>query len=289
MQRLYATLTKEQADVYALVLSSAGVPCLLKKDGGNGWSLWVAEHLADSARQSIERYSLENPNWAPRMDSEDETGIKTYTAVWVCLLLVSAFIAAGNGEEFRRVAESCGVSVREILNGEVYRAATALMLHATPAHLAGNLVGIALFGTAVCSITGPGVGWLAILLTGIAGNLANALVIRSVHLSLGASTAVFGAVGILTAIRFYRKKQVPDRRFKAWLPLAGGLALLGFLGTGTNADLPAHLLGFAAGIIFGLGYARWMHAPLSDRYQALCLSFAIAILAGSWFWAYFSP
>ena len=284
---LYANLTREEADAFGLVLASSGLTYFQVQNGPAGWSLWVAEPTYRPALRSIEQYCRENPGTARPMEAPEHPAVpRTTTAVWVALVLLSSFLAVGGGEAFRSVAESCGASASGIMNGQVFRSATALMLHATPAHLAGNIVGIALFGTAVCGITGPGVGWLLILLTGIIGNLANAFLIRSGHLSVGASTAVFGALGILSAHQFYRKMKIPDRRIKAWLPLAGGLALLGFLGTAAHTDLTAHLFGFAAGIITGLVYARYRHEPPGERVQVLCLSAAVCILAGSWIWAY---
>jgi hypothetical protein len=76
---------------------------------------------------------------------------------------------------------------------------------------------------------------------------------------IGTSTAVFGALGTLSAL------QVPRRR--AWLTLGVGVALLGFLGTGSRADLLAHLFGFAAGVAEGLAVRRMTppHARSASR------------------------
>ena len=289
MRILYENLSREEADTYGLVLSSSGLTDFQVKREQAGWSIRAAEPMYEIARQSIETYRMENPGTAPRVEPEPPVHEKTTTAVWVSLILISAFLATGSGEAFHRMAGLCGASAREIMNGELYRSATALMLHATPAHLAGNVAGIALFGTAVCAITGPGAGWLIILLTGIIGNLANAAFFRSGHLSVGASTAVFGAVGFLSAWQVHRKLRIPGKRIKAWLPLAAGLALLGFLGSGPHTDLTAHLFGFAAGLFIGLIYARVTKHPLSSRYQVLCMAVAVCLLSGSWLRAYFGP
>ena len=288
MRRLCAHLSAEEADDYALVLSSAGLTCFQVKNDSSGWSLWVAESAFETALRSLEKYGAENPGRTPpETPPPPPVGQKTTSGVWVSLLLLASFLATGSDEAFRSLAGLCGASAKDILNGDLYRTATALMLHATPAHLAGNIVGIALFGTAVCRITGAGVGWLTILLTGIVGNLLNAFLFRSGHLSVGASTAVFGAVGILSAYQFHQKRSLPEKRIKSWLPLAGGLALLGLLGAGRHSDLTAHLFGFAAGLMAGLIYARSVKRPLGSRYQVWCLTAAVVILAGSWFWAYF--
>ncbi|HSQ86731.1 MAG TPA: rhomboid family intramembrane serine protease, partial [Desulfobacterales bacterium] len=155
-------------------------------------------------------------------------------------------------------------------------------------HLAGNMVGIAVFGTAVCNITGAGVGWLMILLTGILGNLANAALFRYGHISIGASTSVFGAVGILAAYQLSRKIRIAGQRMKAWLPLAGGLALLGLLGSSKHSDLTAHLFGFIAGILLGLIYDMYLFDLIKKRHQIYCMALTIGTVALSWFRALFS-
>jgi len=186
------------------------------------------------------------------------------------------------------IVREYGASAYDIINGEIYRTVTALMLHSNYAHLASNMAGIAIFGTAVCSITGTGVGWLMILLTGILGNLINAALFRYGHISIGASTAVFGAVGILAAYQLARKIKIPGQRMKAWLPFAGGLALLGFLGAAQHADITAHLFGFIAGIGFGLLYALYLYRLLQTRHQIYCMVAFIGTIVLSWFGVLFS-
>lgn len=283
---LYTNLTREEAETYGLVLAASDLPGYRIKKEDSGWSLWVRDASYASSRLSIETYRAENPDHGYLPAPENPAPPKTYTTLWVCLILIAAYFAAGSGSAFRTMADMCGASAREILNGEIYRTATALMLHATPAHLAGNVAGMALFGTALCRITGPGVAWLMILLTGITGNLANAALFRSDHHSVGASTAVFGAVGILTAYQFYRKINVPGQRIKAWLPLAGGLALLGFLGAGRHTDIMAHLFGFVAGLVIGLAYTVGIGRPPESKFQVSCLVGAAGLLTFSWIWAY---
>jgi len=184
--------------------------------------------------------------------------------------------------ELETIAREYGSSAFDILNGEIYRTVTSLMLHSNYLHLAGNIAGIVIFGTAVCNITGTGAGWLLILLTGILGNLVNAAMFKYGHVSIGASTALFGAVGFLAAYQFCKKIRFADTRMKAWLPLAAGLALLGFLGTGARSDLTAHLFGFMAGICLGLLYALYLHRFLEKKHQIDCFAVTIGTVVVSW-------
>jgi membrane associated rhomboid family serine protease len=75
---------------------------------------------------------------------------------------------------------------------------------------------------------------------------------------------------------------------KAWLPIAGGLALLGFLGTGRHSDLMAHLFGFMAGIGLGILYALFLGRLLEKRHQIYCMAATIGTVVLSWSRALFS-
>jgi membrane associated rhomboid family serine protease len=158
------------------------------------------------------------------------------------------------------------------------------MIHADLLHLVGNLVGIALFGAAVATLCGWGLGWLMVLVSGGLGNALNAVFFGADHLSVGSSTAIFGALGILSAIQFTRRIRLAGERLRALLPLGGGLALLAVLGTAQNSDLLAHLFGFAAGLILGGGFALLAQAPPGRHCQFYALA-ATAALIGSAAWA----
>ena len=75
---------------------------------------------------------------------------------------------------------------------------------------------------------------------------------------------------------------------KAWLPFAGGLALLGFLGSSKHSDLTAHLFGFMAGICLGLLYALYLCYLLEKRHQIYCMATTIGIVFLSWYRILFS-
>ena len=69
---------------------------------------------------------------------------------------------------------------------------------------------------------------------------------------------------------------------KAWLPIAGGLALLGLLGSGRHSDLTAHLFGFMAGICIGVLYAMFLGRLIEKKHQVYCMSATIVAIALSW-------
>jgi rhomboid protease GluP len=284
---LCENLTQDQADTYGLVLDAYGLPYSTIRSG-SGWKILVDETIHDRARELIEQYIEENQHSLLTDAQKRETYQRTYTGIWVSLILMACSIAVNMSGSVEKIIREYGASAYYILNGEIYRTVTALMLHSSYPHLAGNMVGIAIFGTAVCNITGAGVGWLMILLTGILGNLANAALFRYGHISIGASTSVFGAVGILAAYQLSRKMKIAGQRMKAWLPLAGGLALLGLLGSSKHTDLTAHLFGFIAGIFLGLIYDMYLCYFLEKKHQIYCMAITIGTVVLSWSRALFS-
>ena len=280
-------LTQDQADTYGLVLVAYGIPYeTIRSD--SGWEILVDETIHDRAQELIEQYIEENQDSLLPDAQKTETYQRTFTGIWVSLILMAISIAVNMSGSVEKIVREYGASAYYILNGEIYRTVTALMLHTSYPHLAGNMVGIAIFGTAVCNITGAGVGWLMILLTGILGNLANAALFRYGHISIGASTSVFGAVGILAAYQLSRKMKIAGQRMKAWLPLAGGLALLGLLGSSKHADITAHLFGFIAGIFLGLIYDMYLCYVLEKKHQIYCMGLTIGTVVLSWSRALFS-
>lgn len=281
----FKNLSADQANTYGLVLSSSGISHRSRK-GEHGWDISVNDAEYEKALNVVEQYLKENPNFHRTDEHLSYKYHKTFTGLWISAILLVCHVAITTVNDSGVFIRAYGSSAFHILRGELYRSVTSLMIHANVLHLAGNVLGIAIFGTAVCTITGWGVGWLMILVSGVAGNLLNAVFYKTDHLSVGASTAVFGAIGILAAQQFFKKFRLPGQRMRAWLPLGGGLALLSILGSGKHADLTAHLFGFMAGIILGALYGVLVKRPAAGAYQACFLLIALSVLVVSWMWAF---
>ena len=71
-------------------------------------------------------------------------------------------------------------------------------------------------------------------------------------------------------------------RKKAWLPLAGGLALLGFIGAGEHSDLTAHAFGFTAGIGLGILFESFFHNGGKETGGIKYWVISILMVAGAW-------
>lgn len=282
MIELYEHLTAAQANLCGLILTASGIPFRARK-GVNGWSIRVGAHHYKASRRAITEYFKENRDARPLIeDPPAPAGQRSYAGIWIAAVLAVFYYAVACTGNVDKVWTVFGASANRIMDGEIYRTVTALMLHADLAHLAGNMAGTAVFVSAVCYITGWGVGTLMVLMSGILGNFVNAAMYQSGHLSIGASTAIFGAVGILSGYQFLRKRRFKEKRFSAWVPLLGGLALLGMLGTGAHVDLMAHFFGFCAGIVLGAMYAFRFYRIPAAGVQAVCLAIAVFLVALSW-------
>ena len=203
-------------------------------------------------------------------------------------LLIACFVWQGQSE----IVTSGQADAVAIVAGEQWwRAVTALTLHADVVHLVSNVVSGLGFAFFVCRFFGAAAGWLLVLLSGVAGNVLNAMVYYpEPHYSIGASTSVFGALGLLTGVGLWAAVSAPDRRLTLprWLvPLFGGLTLLGLFGVGEgNVDVAAHISGFLCGVVFGaLGACvqRWF--VWLQRWAPLVGGLALFLIGGAWWLA----
>lgn len=247
-------LTKQQARSWALVLDSRSIPCCIES-AGTSWHLLVPEHQLESACRELLLYEEANQNWPPPVPISQQLIENTLPTISVLLLLATFHNLTRIGLSFADYGlldlhEIGTAHAAEIRSGQWWQCITALTLHADLPHLLSNLAIGGTFIILLCRELGSGPAWSLLLASGALGNLFNAWVQSPDHRSVGASTAVFGAVGILTAISTVRYRHHLQQR---WLiPVAAGLALLAILGTeGKNTDLGAHLFGFCFGLIFG--------------------------------------
>jgi membrane associated rhomboid family serine protease len=276
MQRLFAHLSSESAKTYGLVLAATGIPYKIGRSERK-FHIDVSLQNRSAACNAIARYLEEN--YKPALTKRILIGMpvqKSFSALFVALVPVVIHWAIIPGYEKQIFVKSFGSNAQQILAGDLFRCVTALFLHVDAAHLLSNVAGLVVFGTAVAVNYGWGVGWLCILLTGAGGNWITALWYQQAHISIGASTAVFAAVGLSAAMTFWIFKQQHERSWRSWTPLAGGLALLGLLGAAPHTDLLAHLFGFISGLSVGLIYGyRHRRLGLPVQFAAAILSAAI--------------
>jgi len=267
-----------------LVLMSMQIPAESVFQAG-WWALLVAADDAPAAVEELAAYRVENqrkPKARPVRVPVLSGGV-TGMFIYVFVLVLVAILA--NRWTFGLDWKSAGaMRAGPLLDGEWWRAVTALTLHSDAGHLTANLVFGIVFGLLASSALGGGVAWCGILLAGALGNALNAVVQSPTHASIGASTAVFAALGIIVshALRYW--SALGGGWLRRWSPMVGGIVLLAYTGTGgERTDVVAHLTGFIAGLLLG-----WAGSRMPTRYldrpdvQATAAATGLLLLASSW-------
>ena len=243
--------TKRQAMDWSLVLTSQGIEHVIERGDETGWVLMISAREYEKARDHIHQYRLENMGWLWRRPIfKPGLFFDWSSTAWVFLIIVFFWWSEARAD-LRSLGGMDGVALR---HDEWWRLFTATWLHADLTHLAMNAVfGLVLVGLAMGRY-GPGTGLLAAYLAGVGGNVAAWLIGGESHRALGASGVVMGALGLVAVQSFtflHRRNPYTARLFVSGI-LGGGL-LFAFLGLGPETDVAAHLGGFVAGILFGLG------------------------------------
>lgn len=220
------------------------------------YRLLVQPQAAAAVREQLACFDRESVGWPPRPPADHAAAHPVEFAtplLWAAAVLV-VFCLQGRQPGWLEAGELDAHAVFD--RGEWWRPASALFLHADVAHLMSNLLsGIFVFA-AVLTTIGLQRGWLLVAIASFAGNLAAAaLNYPGEYRSLGASTAIFAGLGLLTgrAIRMVASSAGPHRWRAMFVPLATGLTVLGLYGAGdVHVDVLAHLTGFVAGLVGGI-------------------------------------
>jgi membrane associated rhomboid family serine protease len=254
-----ATADRNRVDRWALVLASQGLSsAIVPADAG--WALIVDAPDGPAAAAALGAYESENPPVPEHTAAPPSIGPAGVAAALFCAYLLAGAYRTLDGSG--APAEQWVQSAANVAGGGWWRMVTSLGVHAGLGHLLANLAAGSLFVGLTGARIGPGVAVLLVLAGGALGNAASSALQRDVT-SIGASTAVFAAVGILAGLRFRRppvRGEAPWRR-----ALLAGLALLALLGSSRESDVVAHLTGFAAGVPLGV-VALWL--KLDERRAA---------------------
>ncbi|MFK7850944.1 MAG: rhomboid family intramembrane serine protease [Akkermansiaceae bacterium] len=251
--------TLDDAYDHALVALAMGETIRVEESGQLGeFDLQTEAIAAEKIVEELKEYESEAearilPKVLPSNWAKHPAGA-TYLAVWATILIVVFYYQVQDPRISNRFASS---SLGLIEHGEWWRPFTALFLHGDGPHIVGNLASGAVFSILVSKSIGPLKGWAMILLSGTLGNATTSFVTYpESFLSLGASTAVFGALGILSGIGLIEncREEVRMPWVRVLAPLFAGLILLGWLGgaaPGSGTDVFGHVFGFMAGVAAG--------------------------------------
>lgn len=257
---------------------------------GDDWLIRVAPKDFDFACEELRLYEVQLVEVAQEGTMEPQ--LKIPRRYWSLHLVAWLFVAfAVLQAEFGDWWREGGMlsAERVVLEGEWWRTVTSLTLHGDVPHVVANLTTGLLFAGLMVPSVGQGLSWFLILLSGILGNALTAWIyFPAEHRSLGASTAVFGALGLLVGDScggLLLKRS--GRSVWRWiLPLGAGLALLAYLGAGgpgERVDVVAHLWGFAVGLPLGmLAAAMRVGERMGRKGQFVAGASAFLVLVLAW-------
>ena len=293
---VFRSLRRRPSDERAFVLAAVGIQSVVTFAGAR-FILWVSEADGPRALTHLRQYESENrpppPPPPPRLYANAWIGCIAYV---FCLMGVAYVISAGL---VRLDAFDTGdLHAASVRNGQLWRAWTALTLHVDGAHLAANLGAGVWFGYLAARQIGVGSAWFLIVTGAAIANLIEGLFGAPDHRSVGASTAVFTALGLMSAYSWRERIQFPQRWARRWGPLVAGVILLGWTGSGgssedgtgsENIDLFGHLAGFVVGILLGATAAMpWCRRLLDRVPQWVAGGAALASMAIAWTFALLS-
>ncbi len=242
---------------HGLVILAMNLPYWHVQEAGHH-VLYVESDRLPRVTAELEAFDAEQAEWSP---AESDHSIPDhppsfYVPYAATLLLIASFILQ---EAYAPAYTQAGRmdAIGLFTRGEWWRPLTSLCLHADPLHLLGNLIFGLWYGQMVNRAFGTALGWALILLSGVLGNtLVGALHYPEPHLAIGASTAVFGALGLLVAegLTHRWQQRFTSRLGPLMIPLVAGGMLLAWTGgfDDPKIDAAAHALGFGSGILLGL-------------------------------------
>lgn len=274
---------RASCDEAAVVLEAVGISSEVLPWEGYFLLIVRPEDVA-LAEEQLHLYSLEN--YKKQKNEIPTPGLSK--GLYGALLYVTVLLFVNSFQHNKAVnvhlIEIGSANAGLIQQGEWWRAVTALTLHSDFLHLLGNLGFGVLFGLFVSQHLGSGLAWFSILMAGTLGNIISAYIQTSTHTAIGASTAVFAALGIQVSYTWRTWHYLANKGMRRWTPIISGVILLSFLGgPGKGVDVASHITGFLSGILLGAVFGSFgSRLMLKERYQVMLGFGTITIIALAW-------
>jgi membrane associated rhomboid family serine protease len=251
-----------EAQEHALVVLAMNQECWIFPAAGQ-YALLAPPAEAPGIHRVFALYDSEQSERRVRVEPPVFPAGIELALVWALSLLV---VFWWQGEEPSLVDRFCNSSQALVQHGEWWRAFTSLFLHADAGHLLSNIGIGGIFCVMVAQTIGAWRGWALILAGGMLGNLVNAWMrYPDGFTSLGASTATFAAVGVLSGVAMVRAWRFHSLRELRPLmaPLLTGLIVLGWWGSGGDGpdagrvDVAGHIAGWTGGFLLGAAVQKF--------------------------------
>ncbi len=274
-QLIVITQSAKEARDYELLFLAREIPFSRKTDPSQH-TLVIPNAFSTKAKREMELFHKENRRWPSNYAlGMQKTPHFPFIHEIVLLCLAAFHWISTRPNAPHSWIEKGRSSAEDILSGQWTRSVTALTLHGDYTHLLSNLAALWLFVSGVSQYVGSGMAWFLVLLSGALGNILSAWFFGIDHFSIGASTSVFGAVGILGGMRAISRFFEGATWKRSILPIAAALALLAMLGANPETDVMAHLFGFLAGLVVGLLSASLCSEKLAGKATIQWLAFGV--------------
>jgi rhomboid protease GluP len=283
----FVPATESRFNPWLAALASRCLPYQIEYDDGER-RIAVPADYAEKAREELAIYERINHDWPRQAPPDPQANQPLFSELSFFAALASALALF---RFYLWVESTPALGWRErglwrdsaLAAGEWWRVLTALTLHADASHLLSNLFWMLALLALLGAEVGAGAAWAGMIAAGALGNAAMIALAPEGHAALGASTMVFGLLGMISAMRTWHswRRRQDGRgqllRILPWLPLLAGLAMLGIYGTAPGSDLLGHGCGFVAGL--AIGALMPLSQPLlTRRWLQLALAGAAAIL-----------
>ncbi|MCU0534757.1 MAG: rhomboid family intramembrane serine protease [Hydrococcus sp. Prado102] len=181
----------------------------------------------------------------------------TYLLIGINLGVFALEINSGGSENLETLYQLGALVPQEVLGGEWWRLVTANFLHFGWIHLVSNMLGLFFIGRFVEFVLGFSRFLIAYLFSGIGSMLVFSILTIELgdyqQILVGASAAIMGLVGVMSAIAFSdwrkEKSRLAAKRLNFILLIIG----LQFIFDITNPQVSflSHLLGLILGFLIG--------------------------------------
>jgi rhomboid protease GluP len=185
-----------------------------------------------------------------------EAGMSYFPAITLALMVLNCALFAwqvsvGALDNEHTIVAFGALSRDKVLDGELWRLVSPMVLHGSVAHVIGNCTALYILGIGMEHAVGGARTAGVYLLGGIAASIAS--VVMHAEPSVGASGAVFAIMGALIVflLRHRDVYEVRDKRVAVVLAAWAGYALLTGMAV-PYIDNAAHLGGLAGGAALGL-------------------------------------
>ncbi len=279
--------TESQVEAWAFALHAVGIDHRVESVREGAWGLWVSPGSVTRSGNVLAALDREERERSlPTEPAVPDHG-QSLSGVAVAFALCAFFWVTGQRGGDDPVWFRAGSAVAEnIVDGQWWRAVTALTLHADASHVLGNAVACVIFLSPLARWLGDGLAVWLMAAAGTLGNLATAYLYGHHHDSVGASTATFGALGLLGGLQIVRWAAGAARPGggprRAWVVVAACLGLFAVLGVGPRSDVVAHLMGLASGLLLGAISGRVVRRPLPLLVQFGFFAATVASVLGCW-------